>query len=191
MNIQQNKVDDEIIYKDIIKSIMSSCFPSITYDKDSILSNSIDRKKLILSIQKEIKNTTSSEQIPQNIVPHNYEWMKEFISIAYMDRQEIIRADDILFCTADGRYTIFKLSNGKQYMSSKNLAEYTSFFEFHSFFYKISRSCVVNFKHIEKIIKKDGMHCILSDGSSISVARRKYSDLNKFLNSLGDPSILF
>ena len=45
----------------------------------------------------------------------------KFIAIPSIDKIEIIKADNILFCEADGRYTKFHLINGDTKITSRNL----------------------------------------------------------------------
>lgn len=60
---------------------------------------------------------------------------------------ELIAIDDIAYCEADGSYTHFFTSEGKEYVASSNLKKIEDLLEGTSFF-RIHRSILVNLKHI-------------------------------------------
>ncbi len=141
------------------------------------------KDRCIAATHKAVNKIQSMRASMGNGLLTNSQWARSFLTVAYMDRIEIVHIDDILCCSAEGRCTRFKLRDGRQLVSSKNLAEYANFFDQQDCFLKVSRSSVVNFKFINKVIKKDGMHCVFNDGSIVPVARRKYNELYKFLNT--------
>ena len=87
---------------------------------------------------------------------------------------------EITFCKADGKYTVFILSNGTKVMSSRNLGEYSTILD-DSYFFRIHHSYIINLRHIIKISKKDGYFCELSNGVVLPVAKRRQDDFNKFI----------
>ncbi|SFI50611.1 LytR/AlgR family response regulator transcription factor [Halpernia frigidisoli] len=104
----------------------------------------------------------------------------EYIAISSMDKIELIKMDDIIFCKADGKYTDFFLVNDKKILSSRNLGEYVSMMD-PNYFFRIHHSYVVNIKHITKISKKDGYSCELINGISLPIAKRRQEEFIKFI----------
>ena len=145
----------------------------------------LDANILIISLYKAIKhiemesvyqNDTIGKIKSINTLQQNF----EFVAIASVDRIELLKIDEIVFCKADGKYTEFYGSNSMKMVSSRNLGEYTSSFDGN--FFRIHHSYIVNIRHLIKIIKKDGLYCELSNGYVLPVAKRRQEEFIKFIN---------
>lgn len=104
----------------------------------------------------------------------------EYIAVSSMDKIELIRMDDIIYCKAEGKYTDFYLVNRKKILSSRNLGEYATMLD-PNYFFRIHHSYVVNIKHITKISKKDGYSCEFINGISLPIAKRRQEEFIKFI----------
>ncbi|WP_017498495.1 LytTR family DNA-binding domain-containing protein [Flavobacterium sp. WG21] len=104
----------------------------------------------------------------------------EYLTINSLDKMIIIKKDDISFCKSDGRYTTFFLVNNTEHVSSKNLGEYGTMLDQNQFF-RIHHSYIVNINHIDKINKKQGYYCEMTNGAKLPVARRRIDSLKKML----------
>lgn len=112
------------------------------------------------------------------------ELKKNYLTISYIDRYEVIKIEDIVYCEADGRYTHFYLNDGKKFIACKNLAEYEHLLCKINHFFRISRSVMVNFKYIKKILKKDGLFLELNNGDKLPIVGKKVQDVvNYFKNN--------
>ncbi|WNH12455.1 LytR/AlgR family response regulator transcription factor [Thalassobellus suaedae] len=105
----------------------------------------------------------------------------DYISVAFIDKIELIKKEDIIFCKADGKYTEFNLVDGTKILSSKNLGEYQDVLG-DVFFYRIHHSYIINIKHIIKITKKDGYYCEFSNNAKLPIAKRRQEGFSKFIN---------
>ncbi len=114
----------------------------------------------------------------------NNEWLsqptKDFFIVSSVDKIEIIKFTEVLYCKADGKYTEFFLQNGDKVLSSKNIGEYQNIFPTANFF-RIHNSCLVNVHQILRINKKDGLYCEFKNGVDLPVAKRKEKDFLKYL----------
>ena len=114
----------------------------------------------------------------------NNDWLtnssKDFFIVSSLDKIEIIKFVDVLYCKADGKYTEFFLQNGDKVLSSKNIGEYQNIFPKASFF-RIHNSCLVNVHQILRINKKDGLYCEFKNGVDLAVAKRKEKEFLKYL----------
>ena len=114
----------------------------------------------------------------------NNDWLtnssKDFFIVSSLDKIEIIKFVDVLYCKADGKYTEFFLQNGDKVLSSKNIGEYQNIFPKASFF-RIHNSCLVNVHQIFRINKKDGLYCEFKNGVDLPVAKRKEKEFLKYL----------
>lgn len=142
----------------------------------------IEFSTLLISIYKSIKliemerifqmqKISTSNSVNQNI---------DYIAIPFLDKIELIKMQDIVYCQADGKYTNFHLSNGKKMMSSRNLGEYSAMLD-SNYFFRIHHSYIINLRHISKISKKEGYFCELPNNTVIPVAKRRQDDFNKFI----------
>ncbi|MNQ32800.1 Transcriptional regulatory protein YpdB [compost metagenome] len=132
----------------------------------------IKRREMERSYQNQKINNTSA----LSSLPHS----NDYVAVASLEKIELIPMAEISFCKADGKYTVFVLSNGNKIMSSRNLGEYGAILD-NSFFFRIHHSYIINIRHISKISKKDGYFCEFSNGAIISVAKRRQDDFNKFI----------
>lgn len=145
----------------------------------------IDNNNLIISLYKAIKliemeavfqSDTIGKIKTINTLQQNF----EYVAIASVDRIELLKINEIVFCKADGKYTEFYGSKNIKIVSSRNLGEYTSSLD--SNFFRIHHSYIVNIRHLLKIIKKDGLYCELSNGYVLPVAKRRQEEFIKFIN---------
>ncbi|MET0944875.1 MAG: LytTR family DNA-binding domain-containing protein [Flavobacterium sp.] len=145
----------------------------------------MDFNAIILAVYKVIKRI-EMEQSYQNQKVNNinilnsFNQTNEYVPVASLDKIELIRMSEIIFCQADGKYTYFYLMDGKKIMSSRNLGEYTNILD-GNYFFRIHHSYIINIRHIAKISKKDGYFCEFSNGIILSVAKRRQEDFNKFI----------
>lgn len=105
---------------------------------------------------------------------------KDFFVVSSIDKIEIIKFTEVLYCKADGKYTEIFLQNGTKIVSSKNIGEYQQLFPSHHFF-RIHNSSLINIHHIVRINKKDGLYCELNNGVDLPVAKRKEREFLLYL----------
>jgi two-component system LytT family response regulator len=97
-----------------------------------------------------------------------------------MEGLQMIPIETIVSCESDDNYTNIKLKNGKKLLVTRSLKEIEESLEQHSFI-RVHRSYLVNLNEIEKYIKGEGGYLVMSDGTSIDVARNKKEVLLKKL----------
>jgi len=108
------------------------------------------------------------EQLNRNGDPNNKLILKDQDSI------HLIQINDILYCQADGGYTLFHLKDGSQLLTSMNLKEYEQLLQVYRFV-RSHHSYLVNLHHIREVRKVDGGSLLMSNGASIPVSTRKRS----------------
>jgi two-component system LytT family response regulator len=140
---------------------------------------------IILSVYKAIKRIEmelcfQKQRVSEVNVLNTMYQNNEYIAVSSMDKIELIKMDDIIFCKAEGKYTDFFLVNDKKILSSRNLGEYVAILD-PNYFFRIHHSYVINIKHITKISKKDGYSCEFTNGKSLPVAKRRQEEFTKFI----------
>lgn len=141
--------------------------------------------EIILSVYKTIKRIEmelcfQKQRVSEVNVLNNIYQNNEYIAVSSMDKIELIKMDDIIFCKAEGKYTDFFLVNDKKILSSRNLGEYVAILD-PNYFFRIHHSYVINIKHITKISKKDGYSCEFTNGTSLPIAKRRQEEFTKFI----------
>ncbi|MFV8269536.1 LytR/AlgR family response regulator transcription factor [Flavobacterium sp. GT2N3] len=145
----------------------------------------VDFNSLILAVYKVIKTAKmelsyQNQKINAIQVINSLKQSNDYVAISSLDKIELIPMADIIYCQAEGRYTVFFLLNGRKIMSSKNLGEYNAVLD-RNYFFRIHHSYIVNLRHIVKISKKEGYFCEFPNGILLAVAKRRQEDFNKFI----------
>lgn len=83
----------------------------------------------------------------------------------------IVETSQILYAESDSNYTHFVLETGEKYLISKTLGDVQEMLESRNFL-RIHRQFVVNLDHIKRLVRGEGMYVVLSNGTSIPVARQ-------------------
>ncbi|MBE9577511.1 LytR/AlgR family response regulator transcription factor [Flavobacterium proteolyticum] len=103
-----------------------------------------------------------------------------FITISSIDKIDIIKKNEILFCKSDGRYTTFYLKNEEEYVACKNIGEYENILTDNCFF-RIHQSYIINLDFVVSVNKKSGYYCEMINGARLPIAKRRQEALNKIL----------
>ena len=85
---------------------------------------------------------------------------------------EMVEVDQIIRLEADGSYSHIILEQGKTLLASKNLKEMERLLSEHSFF-RVHQSHLINLDKIQRVIRDDGGHVWMRDGSRVEISRRK------------------
>jgi two-component system, LytTR family, response regulator len=101
------------------------------------------------------------------------------ICIPNVNGFSIVDSNQIMYCEADSCYTIFKMKDGSQIISSKTLAEYEGVLD-ENVFFRIHRSYFINLSQINEYHKGNGGFVTMANGVELEVSRRKKEEfLNK------------
>lgn len=80
--------------------------------------------------------------------------------------------EDIIFCEADGPYTIIYLKSAGKFIVSKNLKEYELLLAEYNFL-RVHNSYLINLNEIKRYIKGEGGYVIMSNDKKVDIAKRK------------------
>lgn len=134
--------------------------------------------KLILKYKDDYhKNTSDSQVLIQN--------RQTPIKLKIVDRNglHLLEVNNIMYCIGEGSYTTFYVQNGSKYLISKNLKVYEDKLINLNFF-RVHKSCLINFDHITSINKADGGAVIMSDEKVILLSKRKKQQLLETIDRL-------
>ena len=102
------------------------------------------------------------------------------IAMPTMEGLQMIPVDSIISCESDSNYTVLLLKNNKKIVVSRTLKEIEELLEEHSFI-RVHRCYLANLNEVEKYVKGEGGYLLMSDGTTIDVARNKKEVLLKKL----------
>lgn len=102
------------------------------------------------------------------------------IAIPSMEGIRLEEVNNIRYCESDNYYTHIHLNSGEKLLVSKTLKEYDTILSEEGFF-RIHQKYLVKVSEIKTYSKSDGGFVTLSDGTHLTVSRRKKDDLVKLL----------
>lgn len=156
---------------------------AIRFSAIDYLLKPIDQEELLTAVQKVISRSQKPiaqqleilmQKIHQPSTPINK------IAMPTMEGLQMIPVDSIISCESDSNYTILLLKNRKKIIVSRTLKEIEELLEEHSFV-RVHRCYLANLNEVEKYVKGEGGYLVMSDGTTIDVARNKKEVLMKKL----------
>lgn len=102
------------------------------------------------------------------------------IALPTMEGLQMVPVESIISCESDSNYTILQLKGNKRVIVSRTLKEIEELLAEHSFI-RVHRCYLANLNEIEKYVRGEGGYLVMSDGTSIDVARNKKEVLMKKL----------
>jgi two-component system LytT family response regulator len=108
---------------------------------------------------------------------------KKRIILKEAETMHIIQLDEILWCEADGSYTVFYLTDKRKIMVSRHLKEFEDYLSPNGFF-RAHRSHLVNLNKIRKFDRSDGGIIYLQENIALPISVRKKERLAEMLNSM-------
>lgn len=156
---------------------------AIRFSAIDYLLKPIDREELKNAINKvrqriQIPLPQQLEILMQKIKQPSHRVNK--IALPTIEGLQLTPIESIVSCESDDNYTNLKLKNGKKLLVTRSLKDIEETLEQHSFV-RVHRSYLVNLNEIEKYIKGEGGYLVMSDGTTIDVARNKKEVLLKKL----------
>ena len=148
---------------------------AIRFSAIDYLLKPVDREELQKAIQRVMQRSQKPiaqqleilmQKIHQPSTPINK------IALPTMEGLQMIPVDSIISCESDSNYTILLLKNNKKIIVSRTLKEIEELLEEHSFV-RVHRCYLANLNEVEKYVKGEGGYLVMSDGTTIDVARNK------------------
>ncbi len=152
---------------------------AVNYNVTAFITKPIKVDELKMAANKAIFNILRQNNYEKDEGDHE-EYHAHLIAIPSTARIDLIHMDYIIYAEADGRYTIFHLTNGTTKIASRNLGEYEKQLNSKQFF-RIHHRYIVNLKMMTNINKSGGNYCELSNNKSLPIAKRRQEELNKIL----------
>ena len=153
----------------------------------------IDPEELIAALEKaRLKRTSIGLQKQIEVLEgHLSRRNNEDAKIVLSDSESIhlINIREILWCCAEGSYTLFVLENGSKILVSKNLKSYEEFLDEKSFI-RIHHSYLVNVNHIKRFERNEGGTLVMDNGATLPVSVRKKDNLMQVLKKWNQNTLI-
>jgi len=153
---------------------------AIRFSAMDYLLKPVDREELKSAVEKVVRR--HHPPLPQQLeilLQRLHQPAAFQIAIPTMEGLQMIPVDSIITCASNSNYTTLHLKGRQKIIASRTLKEIEEILDGLSFF-RVHQSSLVNLNEINKYVRGEGGYLVMSDGSSIDVARsRKESLLTK------------
>ena len=105
------------------------------------------------------------------------------ICLASSEGFEFIKVEDIIYCKAEGSYSLFILKYEDNLLVSKHLKAYEDLL-LEQDFMRVHNSFLINLKEVKKYIKADGGYIIMNNDDSVSISRSRKEGFLEVMSSL-------
>ena len=143
----------------------------------------IDPEELVAAVQKvqSQSHLPSLEQFKMLLhqLQHKENEFKK-IAIPTSEGFELIPVDQILYCEANNNYSLVFLKNKRKMVACRSLKEVEGQLQHFSFFLRVHYSYLINVNEVTKYVRGEGGYVVMSDGSSVNVARSRKDALMKW-----------
>lgn len=169
-----NNIDFEVIFTTAYDQY---ALKAIKFSALDYLLKPIDSEDLIEAVTKISKTKKRSSSVESGIhtliqnLKTDVDGNKK-IALPTLEGLEFVKLQDIIRCSATGNYTEFYLINDNKFISSKTLKQFEDILEDYNFF-RAHHSHLINLDHIKKYYKGDGGHVVMTDGSVVTISKRK------------------
>jgi len=141
------------------------------------LKKPVDEDRLVEAVQRvkkrlpNEKSTENTEALLHNIHKANSP-LEMRLCLPTQRGLTILKLEEILYCEAQGSYTIFHLINNKTLMVSKPLVDYDNLMA-NTVFFRVHKSFLINLGHVKEYVRGEGGTVLMSNNMEIEVSRRK------------------
>jgi two-component system, LytTR family, response regulator len=95
----------------------------------------------------------------------------------------IIRVPDLMYLQADSNYTILHLSSLEKIIATRSLIDFENILD-NPLFFRIHKSTIINMSYLQGYSSFQGNFAILTDGTRLSISRRKILEFRELVASL-------
>ncbi|WP_259014714.1 LytR/AlgR family response regulator transcription factor [Emticicia fluvialis] len=100
-------------------------------------------------------------------------------------KSKFVRPEEVIFLESKINYTILYLTNGRTYLSARNLQVYENKLMVLPYFFRIHRGIIINMMHVEKIkLDKLSGSVLLQSGEELCISRRRIKDFEARYNAI-------
>ncbi|RZK41378.1 MAG: response regulator transcription factor [Pedobacter sp.] len=131
----------------------------------------IDKDELVQAVAK-VSSRTNTHQIDNLIYNNQVEFSQKRIALPGRSGYEFIGISSIIYCKAEGAYTLIVNDKKQEFLISRALGDVAEMLD-SVFFQRIHNSYIINTNYLSKIVKNDGGGVVMSNGTELPISRLK------------------
>lgn len=105
----------------------------------------------------------------------------ERLAVPTFEGIDFFQTDEIIFCKADGNYTHLYFTDKSTKLASKNLKDFENILH-DSGFCRVHHSYLINLAHVQKYVRGEGGHVVMTNGHEVEISRRKKDEFMRLLD---------
>jgi len=136
-------------------------------------------KEAIEMVKQKRKQNTTNERLETLLYNLMHEKnQSNRIAIPSIEGLQFIEVNDIIYLEAESNYTVVYIKPSQKITVSKTLKDFEELLP-QPVFIRIHHSWIINKNHVQKYLRGEGGHVIMSNGKTLDVARRKKDEFMK------------
>ncbi len=92
------------------------------------------------------------------------------VALPMKEGYRLVNQENILYCKAEGNYTLVFFANGNTMLISRKLKQTTASLE-DIWFLRIHQSYLVNMRHAQLYLRKSGGQLVMTDGKKLPISK--------------------
>ena len=176
---QMEQIDFATIF---VTAFDSFAIKAIKFSAFDYLLKPLDTDDLQTAVERFVSEQEAQPVLPQyDHLLHNLKAGPvtfERLAIPTPEGLEFVPLDKIIYCQANGNYSIIHMRDRQQYLVSRSLKECESLLEEQGFC-RVHHASLINLTHVQKYIKGEGGYVILSEGHHVDISRRRKEEFLK------------
>jgi two-component system LytT family response regulator len=137
----------------------------------------VDEDKLIEAVKRVTDRRLQGRSVKQpDVLAHNLRHAASpgdmRLCIPMLKGFVVVKLEDIVYCEAEGSYTVLHFNDKKAITVSKPLGDYDQLLE-DGHFLRVHKSYLINLQHVKEYHRGEGGMVIMSNDTKIEVSRRR------------------
>lgn len=118
------------------------------------------------------KNTTMTTNLPSNSVQGIDYLPEKVVALPIKEGYQLVKENSILYCKAQGNYTLIFFLDGGKLLISRKLKETSTKLK-NDWFLRIHQSYFVNLAYAVQYLRSGGGQLVMIDGAKLPISRNK------------------
>jgi two-component system LytT family response regulator len=109
--------------------------------------------------------------------------MIEQVAVPSATGIDLFQTKDIIYCKADGCYTVLYLTGKKSKLVTRVLKDFDDFLS-ESGFFRVHNSFLINLQHVKRYVRGEGGYVVLTDDHQVDISRRRKEEFLSILHKV-------
>lgn len=123
----------------------------------------------VTKVEKKQPSPTYNKQL--DLIRESAKKLPETIAVNTNDAIVFVKLNELILCEANRSYTKLMLTNGRQFVASKNIKEFEELLLQNSMFFRAHRSFIINLNKVLRFNKTEGGNIIMEDEIEVALSK--------------------